>query len=119
MTHPLLRWLPLLGLLLVAGLAAWLVQPPRPVPATAATTEFSAYRARPDVVALASQPHPLGSAANAQVRDYLLSRCRDLGLDPSVQDMSLVVNEDGPLVAARVQNVVARLPAGSPAARPC
>jgi len=117
MNHAFFRWLPLLGLLLVAGLAAWLVQPPRPVPATAPATEFSAYRAWPDVVALASQPHPLGSAAQAQVRDYLLSRCRDLGLDPSVQDMSLVVNEQGPLVAARVQNVVARLPGRQPGGR--
>lgn len=114
MNHAFFRWLPLLGLLLVAGLAVWLVQPPRPVPATAPATEFSAYRARPDVVALASQPHPLGSAANAQVRDYLLSRCRELGLAPGVQDLSLVVNEQGPLLAGRVQNVVARLPGRQP-----
>jgi len=114
MNHAFFRWLPLLGLLLVAGLAVWLVQPPRPVPATAPATAFSAYRARPDVVALASQPHPLGSAANAQVRDYLLSRCRELGLTPSVQDMSLVVADQGPLLAARVQNVVARLPGRQP-----
>ena len=114
MPNSFLRWLPLLGLALLAGLAVWLVRPPRPVPAAAPATEFSAYRARPDVVALASQPHPLGSAAQAQVRDYLLSRCRDLGLNPSVQDLSLVVNEPGPLVAARVQNVVARLPGRQP-----
>ncbi|MGI4759627.1 MAG: M20/M25/M40 family metallo-hydrolase [Janthinobacterium lividum] len=110
MNHAFFRWLPLLGLLLLAGLAVWLVQPPRPVPATAPPTEFSAYRARPDVVAVASQPHSLGSATQAQVRDYLLSRCRELGLSPSVQDLSLVVTDQGPLTAARVQNVVARLP---------
>lgn len=114
MPNSFLRWLPLLGLALLAGLAVWLVRPPRPVPVAAPATEFSAYRAQPDVMAVASQPHPLGSAAQAQVRDYLLSRCRDLGLNPSVQDMSLVVNEPGPLVAARVQNVVARLPGRQP-----
>ena len=114
MKNVFLRWLPLVGLLLLAGLAAWLVRPPRPVPATAPAPEFSAYRALRDVAAVASQPHPLGSAAQAQVRDYLLSRCRDLGLNPSVQDMSLVVNEPGPLVAARVQNVVVRLPGRQP-----
>jgi hypothetical protein len=108
------RWVPLLGLMLIAGLAVWLVQPPRPVPATAPVTEFSAYRARPDLVAVASQPHPLGSQANAQVRDYLLSRCRELGLAASVQDLSLVVTDKGPLTAARVQNVVARLPGRQP-----
>jgi hypothetical protein len=114
MPNSFLRWLPLLGLALLAGLAVWLVRPPRPVPVAAPATEFSAYRAQPDVMAVASQPHPLGSAAQAQVRDYLLSRCRDLGLNPSVQDMSLVVNEPGPLVAARVQNVVVRLPGRQP-----
>ncbi|MDO7886518.1 M20/M25/M40 family metallo-hydrolase [Hymenobacter cheonanensis] len=114
MTNPFFRWLPLLGLALVAGLAVWLVQPPRPVPATAPATEFSAYRARPDLVAVAGQPHPLGSGANAQVRDYLLSRCRELGLAASVQDLSLVTADQGPLTAARVQNVVARLPGRQP-----
>jgi hypothetical protein len=114
MNYAFFRWLPLLGLLLLAGLAVWLVQPPRPVPATAPATEFSAYRARPDVVAVASQPHPLGSAAQAQVRDYLLSRCRELGLAASVQDLSLVAADKGPLTAARVQNVVARLPGRQP-----
>lgn len=108
------RWLPLLGLGLLAGLAVWLVRPPRPVAATAPATEFSAYRAQRDVAVLASRPHPLGSAANAQVRDYLLSRCRELGLTASVQDLSLLVAEPGPLTAARVQNVLARLPGRQP-----
>jgi hypothetical protein len=114
MTNPFLRWLPLLGLALLAGLAVWLVRPPRPLPATAPATEFSAFRAQRDVTAIASQAHPLGSAANAQVRDYLLSRCRELGLAPSVQDMSLLVTDPGQLTAARVQNVVARLPGQHP-----
>ena len=108
------RWLPLLGLALVAGLAVWLVRPPRPVPATAPATEFSAFRAQRDVTAVASQAHPLGTAANAQVRDYLLSRCRELGLAASVQELSLVLTDPGQLAAARVQNVVARLPGQRP-----
>ncbi|QKG57170.1 M20/M25/M40 family metallo-hydrolase [Hymenobacter sp. BRD128] len=108
------RWLPLLGLALVAGLAVWLVRPPRPAPATAPATGFSAYRAQRDVAVVASQPHPLGTAANAQVRDYLLSRCRELGLTASVQDLSLVLTDPGQLAAARVQNVLARLPGRQP-----
>ena len=114
MTNLLLRWLPLLGLALLAGLAVWLVRPPRPVPATAPATEFSAYRAQRDVTAVASQAHPLGSAANAEVRDYLLSRCRELGLAPTVQDLTLLDTKPGQLIGARVQNVVARLPGQRP-----
>jgi len=104
----------LVGLLLLAGLAAWLVRPPRPVPATAPAAEFSAYRALRDVAAVASQPHPLGSAAQAQVRDYLLSRCHELGLAATVQDLSVLVTDQGQLTVARVQNVVARLPGRQP-----
>jgi hypothetical protein len=118
MNHSFFRWLPLLGLALLAGLAVWLIRPPQPVPATAPATEFSAYRAQRDVALIASQAHPLGSAANAQVRDYLLTRCRELGLAPSVQDLSVVLTDPGQLSAARVQNVLARLPgtqAGGPA----
>jgi hypothetical protein len=114
MTNLFLRWLPLLGLALLAGLAVWLVRPPRPVPATAPATEFSAFRAQRDVAAVASQAHPLGSAANAEVRDYLLSRCRELGLAPTVQDLTLLATQPGQLTAARVQNVVARLPGQHP-----
>jgi hypothetical protein len=114
MKNSLSRWLPLLGLLLFAGLAVWLIRPPRPVPATAPATEFSAYRAQRDVAIVASQAHPLGSAANAQVRDYVLSRCRELGLDASVQDLSLVLTDPGRLAVARVQNVLARLPGQQP-----
>ncbi|GAA4507465.1 hypothetical protein GCM10023172_38120 [Hymenobacter ginsengisoli] len=114
MPNSFLRWLPLLGLALLAGLAVWLVRPPQPVPATAPTTEFSAYRALRDVALVASQPHSLGSPANAQVRDYLLTRCRELGLAPSVQELSLVLTNPGQLAAARVQNVAVRLPGTQP-----
>jgi len=108
------QWLPLLGLALLAGLAVWLVRAPRQVLATAPATAFSAQRALRDVAVVASRPHPLGSAANAQVRNYLLTRCRELGLAARVQDTSLVVADRGQLTAARVQNVVARLPGREP-----
>ncbi len=108
------RWLPLLGLALFAGLVVWLMRPPRPVPASAAATEFSAYRALADVAVVARQPHPLGSPAQAAVRAYLLRRCRALGVAATVQDTSLLVADYGQLTAARVQNIVARLPGRQP-----
>lgn len=86
------RWLPLLGLALFAGLVGYLLRPPRPVAATAPASEFSADRARRDVAVVARQAHPLGSAANAAVHDYLLRRCRELGLRVTTQDTSILVS---------------------------
>ena len=108
------RWLPLVGLALFAGLVVSLIRPPRPLPATAPVTEFAAGRAGREVAALARQPHSLGTPAQAQVRDYILGRCRALGLRPTVQDTSVLVAGPGALVLGRVQNIVARLPGRQP-----
>ena len=71
---------------LAAGLAWIASQPPRPLPAEAPATQFSAGRALIDISILARQPHPVGSAAHAEVADYLLARMRALGLEVRVQD---------------------------------
>ncbi len=107
-------WLALLGLALFALLSLWLLRPPHPTPADAPTTEFSAQRAAHDVAALASQPHPLGSAAQARVRDYLLRRLRALGLAPTVAETVSLTAVGSNVSAGRVQNIVARLPGQQP-----
>ncbi len=77
----------LLVCLAVAAGLAWIASlPPRPLPASAPASEFSAGRALGDIEVLARQPHPLGSAAHATVADYLLARMRALGLDVRAQD---------------------------------
>lgn len=108
------RWLPLAGLALFAALALWLLQPPRPVPADAPASEFSAMRALGDVAVIAREPHAVGTPANAAVRDYLLRRCRELGLQAVVQDTSVATSRFGQVVAGRVQNIVARQPGRTP-----
>jgi hypothetical protein len=113
----LLPWLPLAGLALFAALAIWLLHPPRPVPADAPAAEFSAYRAWRDVAVVARQRHPLGSAAQAQVRDYLLRRLRALGLTPTVLDDIALTAKNGEVNAGRVQNIVARLPGRQPGSK--
>lgn len=107
------RWLPLLGLCLFGALAIYLVKPPRPLPADAPAGEFSAYRAQRDVAVVARQPHPLGSPAQAQVRDYLLRRLRELGLASTLLDTSALV-AGSEIGIGRVQNIVARLPGRQP-----
>lgn len=62
-------------------LAIWGTTPLAPVPASAAPEVFSAERAMTDVRVIAAQPHPTGSAENAQVRTYLMQRMRTLGME--------------------------------------
>ena len=57
-----------------------------PPPRGAATpaTKFSAGRAMRDISVMGAVPHPVGSPANAAVRDYLVRRMTELGLSPRV-----------------------------------
>src|SRR5579885_1980983 len=96
------------------SLAIWLggaaLRPPAAVPVGAPATEFSAERALAHLWISAREPHPLGSAAHAAVRDYLLRQFTALGVEPQVQTATAVVTRWGPpYAAATVQNVVARL----------
>jgi hypothetical protein len=79
------RLLALLATLVAAVVIAWAgEQPPKPVPAAAPATAFSAGRAMADVVAIASVPHAVGSDANHAARDRLMARMTALGLNPEV-----------------------------------
>jgi hypothetical protein len=57
-------------------------------PATAPEQEFSAERAMEHLEVIATEPHPMGSAANARVRDYIVGELRELGLEPQLQTIS-------------------------------
>jgi|GEM_PF-143281 len=111
------RWLPVVGLAILIALVLWKLRPPRPRPAAAPATEFAAARTVADLDSLAWQPHPLGSLANDQVRSYLLRRLRALGLQPRVQDTTLLLAVGGQTVLGRVRNVVAQLPGRQPAGK--
>jgi hypothetical protein len=56
---------------------------PAPLGINAPATAFSAERAFEHIKAMAKAPHPTGSAENARVREYLLGRMRELGLNPA------------------------------------
>ena len=100
--------------LALAGFAAvWSVRPTTAHDAPA--TGFSAARAYEHVEAIATEPHPVGSAAQDRVREYLLTTLRGFGLSPEVQDTvsieggELSASAGGPGVA-HVRNVVALIP---------
>src|ERR1051325_6012221 len=102
--------------LALAGLAGlWSVRPPSARPASAPATEFSADRAFEQVEAIATRPHPVGSPAQDQVRDHLLTTLRGLGLTPEVQDAVSIEGAGlsasaGGASLARVRNVIATIP---------
>ncbi|MDR6627438.1 M20/M25/M40 family metallo-hydrolase [Caulobacter segnis] len=95
---------------LAVGLAlgAWSQRAPAPPPANAPPTAFSSQRAMADVAVLAQAPHPTGSAQISKVRDHLLARMSELGLEVSVRpDQGFHPNgKDGrSLTVAAVQNL--------------
>lgn len=90
-------------------LSLWFVKPPRAVSADAAPTEFSSGRAVQHLQAIADRPHPIGSAAIVEDRDYILRQLTGLGLAPEIQKTSVVKAARNSAVAADVQNITALL----------
>ena len=105
-----------LGLLL---LMAWFSSSfrtiPSPVPATAPDSVFSSGRAMSHLVRIASEAHPPGSPAHADVREYLLAQLRALGHEPSVQTATSA--PAGDTLVATVRNILARIPGSQPGGR--
>jgi hypothetical protein len=87
---------------------------PDPLPASAPANEFSAERAFSHVERIAVRPHPVGSAANAEVRNYLVGQLEDLGLRPIVQEATSARTKEGTASIARVENIHARIEGRNP-----
>jgi hypothetical protein len=105
-----------LAIAVIGGLALawWGSKTPTPLGPQAPAQAFSAGRAMVDDRVIARVPHPVGSAANAAVRDYLVGRMRVLGLDPQVQrTLAFQRSPRSPepfLMGATVENIVGVLP---------
>ena len=102
-----------IALLLVAAL--WLAtlgadRAPAPKPPGAAPSEFSGERARALLQRLVGDdvPHPLGSSANARVRERIVAALRGMGLTPQLQSGVMVCsNDDG--ACGMPTNILARI----------
>src|SRR5215217_289238 len=111
------RWIGVVVALVLGAFAAvslLALEPLDPLPASAPANEFSAERAFSHVERIAERPHPVGSEANAEVRDYLLRQLEDLGLQPTVQEATSARTKEGTASIARVHNIHARIPGSSP-----
>ena len=102
----------LLAIVLTAILALRVMAPPKALPTGAPATEFSAERAFELLKGIAAEPHALGTPAHDTVRDLVLRMWRDLGFEPEIQ-AGLVLGA-AEHYAARVENILARLPGTKP-----
>jgi hypothetical protein len=91
-------------------LAVYRLLPPSPLPASAPSTAFSAERALKHTRVIARVPHPAGSAANDQVRAYILGELKAMGIAAEEQ----VDRSVGGRTAVEVKNVLARIPGTAP-----
>lgn len=110
---------PVSGLCILIGAViltmSWF-SPPAPLPADAPAIEFSAGRAMRALEIIAREPRPMGiSQARAEVRDYILSEIRKLGLEPHVQEaFATRILDPGHITGGFVQNILVRLPGEDP-----
>ncbi|RKH36652.1 M20/M25/M40 family metallo-hydrolase [Corallococcus sicarius] len=85
---------------------------PAALPASAPVEVFSAGRARAHLEHIAAVPHPVGSQAHREVREYLLRTVREAGLTPEVQVTSAINPSLGLgryIPGSTVHNVLAHL----------
>lgn len=85
-----------------------------PMPREAPADHFSAVRAMAHVRAIATRPHPLGSPADAEARDYVRARLLELGLQPHEQVALGIGPSRRGLTAGTVHNLVVRMPGALP-----
>lgn len=111
------RTIALAAALAGALLVAWLgtrAPDPTVVPVDLSTTGFNTPIALLDIRRIAARPHPIGSPANAAVRDYLIGRMTTLRLQPAVQAglglQSDTYGNETWLVGGHVENIVGVLP---------
>ena len=86
----------LLGIALLLALTLIAYRPPPPLGAEASPTVFSAYRAKAILQDLVGDgvPHPIGSPANARLREAIVRRLSALGYATELQS-GFVCNDDG------------------------
>ena len=97
----------------LAYVAVLLVQPPHVVSEDAPPSEFSSARAMRHVRAVTQRPHPTGSEEIERVRRYIVGELATLGVRAEIQEAEVVptlARVGWPAPAARVRNIVARLP---------
>jgi hypothetical protein len=95
------------------ALGLWPLVPPAPVPKSAPPTEFSSERALEQLREISREPHAMGWPHHERVREDLLRRLGELGLEILRREATAVessTSQGQPVAMGRVRNVLARLP---------
>jgi hypothetical protein len=107
-------WVARVGLALAIAVIPWVAAlpavPPDLVPASAPEDAFSASRAMEQLEVVAQAPHPIGSAAQARVREHILGRAKALGLPAKVQLRHGVKSRWWGGFSGTAKNVIVRVP---------
>jgi hypothetical protein len=98
------------GLALFAALALIGLRPPDSIPVNSSPAKFSAERAMVHIRMIANRPHPIGTAANECVRDYLQGQLSVLGLDPEIFTAIGVSTDPHSVVIGHTHDIIGRLP---------
>lgn len=105
--NPVRSFIIIISVLSLIGIGTYHTFPPSLSPLSAPKSTFSSARAMSHVRQIAVRPHPTGSLENENVRKYLLTQLKELGLEPEIQSV-LVVNPKTKQVG-RIENVLARI----------
>jgi Peptidase family M28 len=100
--------LALIGVALLLATTLIAYRPPAPLGPDASPAVFSAFRAKAILQELVGSgvPHPIGSAAGAQLREAIVERLRALGYAPELQS-GFVCSDEG--VCGSPVNIIAKL----------
>ncbi|MFD1268341.1 M20/M25/M40 family metallo-hydrolase [Paenibacillus motobuensis] len=101
----------IITVILIAAVLAGLLQirSPRPAGTDAPPESFSSARAMEKVEMIAREPHPSGSSAHAQVRDYIIAELEHLGLHPEIQEANVAPGVSK-RYSGKLENIVVRIP---------
>ncbi len=95
----------LLGVIIIFIVSLVSFKGPDPVEIKDSTDEFSAYRAMDHLRVIAKKPHSMATKEHAVVRQYLVDHLKEMGLETSLQEASVIIDQRN-LRAATVFNVV-------------
>lgn len=98
-----------LFLTLLTIFAVYRQGPPAAVSSDAPAVVFSSARAMKRLEITNRKPHPVGSVAHAEVEGYIVSELAAAGLDPKIQETTVINSSFGDLRAATVRNIAAKL----------
>lgn len=108
------RFINLLSFFLLIGIvwfSFYRLVPQSPRNLNAKKEVFSTARAFQHVEQMAKFPHSVGTRSHDLVQNYIMSKLRQLGLDPQIQD-GYVLNEYG--ILSKPQNIIAKIPGTNP-----